>query len=412
MSNLVTVSEKKRVSLSGLPILDEIIKYTKNDYGDKKNMGRIALIYIHHPLKTSINLLNAVIFLGIKPYNIFVLGKHYSESLDVVNEIVSMGVNYQKSSKQLGIGNFAETFSSDIKQLWDLFFRSVSQNVDSIIIADHGGYVLSSIPERATAAYKVIGLEKTSGGLARGKSPGFPVINVAGSNAKKELESPLIANAIMNKLEKRMGKIKPGKICGIVGYGAIGQSLAKKLIEMGYFVFVCDLNISASLRVDHAINIITEIKELLNISDYIFGCTGEDITSNIKDFDSVPNKICLISCSSGDVEFNCLLQKINEDYGKRKKIIDSLDDLFLETEGGGEISILRGGFPINFDDSGESVPANDIQLTRALVLFGILQCVDMLMSIEEYSLLELCELKEEFQKMTLTLWLKEKGDQC
>jgi hypothetical protein len=39
----------------------------------------------------------------------------------------------------------------------------------------------------------------------------------------------------------------------------------------------------------------------------------------------------------------------------------------------GEITILRGGFPLNFDGTGESVRAADIQMTRGLLLGGVVQ---------------------------------------
>lgn len=40
--------------------------------------------------------------------------------------------------------------------------------------------------------------------------------------------------------------------------------------------------------------------------------------------------------------------------------------------------MLRGGCPINFDGARESVPAEDIQITRALLLIGVLQAREIL----------------------------------
>jgi hypothetical protein len=79
-----------------------------------------------------------------------------------------------------------------------------------------------------------------------------------------------------------------------------------------------------------------------------------------------------ISCSSGDVEFNALLREM------------ARLDPHLETEALGtlnaklpgqllEVSVVRGGFPANFDRTNESVPSVDIQLTRGLLLGAVLQ---------------------------------------
>ena len=54
-------------------------------------------------------------------------------------------------------------------------------------------------------------------------------------------------------------------------------------------------------------------------------------------------------------------------------LIHPLNDIQFKTELGATIHLLRGGFPVNFDHTGESVPANEIQLTRSLVLAAVLQ---------------------------------------
>lgn len=40
--------------------------------------------------------------------------------------------------------------------------------------------------------------------------------------------------------------------------------------------------------------------------------------------------------------------------------------------------VLRSGFPVNFDNSLESVPSHDIQLTRGLIFGAVLQACDLL----------------------------------
>jgi len=56
------------------------------------SLSDIAIVYIHHPLKTSINLIDSMIRLGAIPKNIFILGKKYSECETVVDQITRYGV--------------------------------------------------------------------------------------------------------------------------------------------------------------------------------------------------------------------------------------------------------------------------------------------------------------------------------
>jgi hypothetical protein len=78
----------------------------------------------------------------------------------------------------------------------------------------------------------------------------------------------------------------------------------------------------------------------------------------------------LFSCSSGDIEFNSLLQLMAR--GKDGHRLDPLADLVYEAPRA-SLKVFRGGFPINFDGTAESVPAEEIQLTRGLLLGGVIQ---------------------------------------
>lgn len=115
---------------------------------------------------------------------------------------------------------------------------------------------------------------------------------------------------------------------------------------------------------------------LIASADYIFGCSGRDISdSHLEQFRLATRNKTLISCSSEDKEFLSLLQMINQ---QAPMIFDPMDDIEFKTEFGASIHLLRGGFPVNFDNTGESVPANDIQLTRSLVIAAVLQALDFL----------------------------------
>ena len=72
-------------SLIKLPVLDVMVD--KLTAIDPSPLINTVVVYIHHALGTSLNLLDAIFSLGLVPSNTFVLGKHYSENREVVHSV-------------------------------------------------------------------------------------------------------------------------------------------------------------------------------------------------------------------------------------------------------------------------------------------------------------------------------------
>lgn len=402
-----------KASLPKLPVLNTLLNkalpFIKTD-----NLKKTAIIYVHHPLLTSVNLIDAIIQLGAKPKNIFVLGKHYSECLSVVEQISQFGVHYETCSPQVGLGRFSHSFIRDINWLWKNVLTQVQKDkeIEEILILDHGGHALTFIPQQILQNYKVIGIEKTTGGLVnmekQGFSPPFPIIGVANCAAKKILESPLIAEAVVKKLLPLIPIDSPNLICGVVGFGAIGKALTAKLLSMGHKVIVFDNNHQQlqDIKDRPDITITNELPTLIAFADYIFGCTGRDITTSHDALRLSPKNKTLISCSSEDIEFLSLLQTIQRKKKYDKLVTEPLADIEYKNDAGGYIRILRGGFPINFDNTGESVPAQDIQLTRALVLGAILQAIHFFKKSEILESSLIYSLDPIIQRFVVNEWIK------
>jgi hypothetical protein len=111
---------------------------------------------------------------------------------------------------------------------------------------------------------------------------------------------------------------------------------------------------------------------VLSSADLIFGCTGRDIFKRKKLPKGLGGAKILASCSTGDNEFLTLLKRAAGEQRRDTNV--PFGDASL-AQPNGSLTILRGGFPINFDGSRESVAASDIQLTRGLLLGGIVQAV-------------------------------------
>lgn len=371
------------------------------------------IVYIHHPLKTSVTLLQSILDLGANPNDVFVLGKHYSECPTVVTEMKAMNVHYQDCSEQIGLGLFHRSFLYDLSELWSGVKKHIETHYQGqrkkIMVLDHGGHAVNTIPQVLLTNHDIIAIEKTTAGLVNinkeGIPPPFPVIGVANSITKRELESPLIARAIVSKLKAAgLMQFENEKLdCGVVGYGAVGKALTDMLISLGHNVTVYDIDPSKINHLQHAIAT-KDLNALVASSNYIFGCTGQDISTALDIFRLSKENKTLISCSSEDVEFLSLLKEVQRlQNGKVAK--QPLNDVIYTTARNAIIKIVRGGFPANFDNSGESVPARDIDLTRSLVLAAVIQAAAML---NESKVLEkhgIYALSAQSQKFVADLWL-------
>jgi S-adenosylhomocysteine hydrolase len=354
-----------------LPVLDELSYYCPEQ--SKKILSQTVFVCVQHILLTTSSLFESLIGLGARPSNIFILGKCYSTNIDVLNKLHNIGVNIIQGKKPTAYGTYSYIMDEEIRNLWDIVkAKKESLPSNELIIIDDGGGCIRSLPKWALDYWPAIGgIEQTTSGL---KPIGLfekPLIEVASSSAKRLIESPMIATAISENVCKSASTIKV-KEYGIVGYGSIGKAVSQLLYQEGYEVSVHDKN--RSKIPDYLIEK-SDIYDLLNNSQFILGCTGVDVIPEPEILKDIPGTKILASCSSGDYEFNTLLRYKGFYAMRDGEPIDTLSNIQIEYPEtiSPEMTILRGGFPINFDGVKESEPAVDIQLTRGLLLGAVIQ---------------------------------------
>jgi D-isomer specific 2-hydroxyacid dehydrogenase, NAD binding domain len=382
-----------------LPLLDEL-SFTLGDVMDRRVLKDTVVVYIHHALQTSLNVMDCIIRAGILPQNVFVLGKSYSNCPSVVEAFESLGVHYIHNVPQKKVGAYEQYFLKDVRVLWSHVLKEIGDSIKNIIVLDHGGHGVRAMPSHLIERYQVIAIEKTTAGVmgySGTVSPKLPIINLAGSAIKRKIESPMIAKAVVAKMADTILQIPSDKICGVIGMGAIGEALSAHLLMLGKRVMVYDSSSSLS---DKNIPSFGSLKDAILQSDYIFGCTGQDITEGLVDeILCTESPKVFLSCSSEDKEFLSLLTR---EPGSSQSVFD---DIQIATHRGGVVTIKKGGFPVNFDHSGESVPANKIQLTRALVYSAFIQSV---LYLQKPNLIpkRLLQLELDIQSQILALWQK------
>jgi hypothetical protein len=194
------------------------------------------------------------------------------------------------------------------------------------------------------------------------------VIAVASSAAKKLIEPPMICAAAFRRAFLAADE-HGGRAVGVIGAGSIGRAIIDGIVESGRAVNVFDLDSSLVPR-DRSVRVCQTATDLLRDSEVLWGCSGSDFFRDLPIALAAGGAKTLISCSSSDREFRSVLQRLNGQ--ERFDPLSRLSDVKFDCDGV-VFDVRRGGFPVNFDGSSESVPACDIQVTRGLLFAGVLQ---------------------------------------
>lgn len=337
-----------------------------------------AIVGAQHLLETTSTLFQKLRNLGFEAY---ITGKCYSTSPAVFEALKGLGVHLWPGTKPERLGEYQAASEKDVMTV----LEEVEKNpkIKNIIILDDGGRFFEKIPPHFRRKYRIIGAEQTrkayySRNVEIAK---IQIINVAQSAAKLLLESPFIADAVVEQIFNITTQLDKEKcVVGIIGFGSIGKALATKFIKEGFKVAIYDKDPESYKNYPYLnqVEIMSTIEQLFMHTNFIIGCTGQD---NTEDFDPLKlnghNRI-VASASSEDEEFNTLLRTI---ASKSVLRVNPLSTIECETKSGNILEILYGGFPVNFALSAVesfNVPAEKIALTQGLLFSAIIQAVEMM----------------------------------
>lgn len=358
----------KRRLFPELPVVRAVSNRVSSD---RQMFEHTLFVCVQHLLESTGSLIESLLALGVNRQNVFVLGKIYSLNSSVLARLRRLGVGITDSTVPNGGGSYRNTFAADVDSLWAAARRHAEhgavRDIRQIVILDDGGQAIRRAPAWARSAWPIAGVEQTTSGLRM--SPHIPVVAVATSAAKRYIEPPLIVEAVLSRIApilRTQGSV------GVVGFGNIGRALAATLLERGWPVLIHDSDPHCASFLTPGASWCRSAQEIFNDADCILGCTGNDIAANV-DFEKIHGRRTLISCSSGDSEFESLLAARKDPVKSRRQL---MADVKICT-GRARLRIVRGGFPANFDGSEESVPTNKIQITRALMLIGAWQAMQV-----------------------------------
>jgi S-adenosylhomocysteine hydrolase len=372
-------------SISGLeppklPLLDSL-----SGLVDKVDFSNTVLVGVQHLQASNASMLVKLHEAGLDYGRMFLLGKVYSSNPLVAEILKRLGVFVHQGSFELDDVGLLENYRKQLdKEAADLLVianeRLLSQpKPRKLLVVDSGASLVTLVNRyRESIEAGAVAVEQTTSGVRRIEELTcvlLPIIDVAGSQAKRRHESRYIASSIIENLESRIRalpvetQLADSEVL-VVGIGAVGMEVAKQLRNKVANLVVYDLNGErlAMARKDglHVVG----LQNGLSRSQIIIGCVGKYwLPENAERL--IQDGAILASGSSSNVEFLGL--NVLNQHDAAGLELAHLD--YLVKVQNGIAWVLNAGFPVDFDGSPDPIPPEVIQFTRALMLAGIYQAM-------------------------------------
>jgi len=292
----------------------------------------------------------------LNPLNVFLIGKCYSTSKSVSEEMRQEGFHVSDRSFYYDSHSpFDEFYQMQVEAFCNEALNSLElSGIEKLIILDDGGYLIRHFSElNRNDLPPIVGIEQTSAGYQylKENSMKFPVINVARSKVKLEYEAPYIAESCLKRLEELSTESIEKKNVLVLGNGALGKEIVRYLSGK-----------SMISTYDPVENTEKELMKALGLADFVIGCSGKTSLPYTQ-YKHLKKGAKLVSVSSSDREFDA--HHFRREFPKHNEISQTL----LKSD----ITIFNSGFPINFWGSRMNMPMKHIQITLALLMCGVFQ---------------------------------------
>jgi S-adenosylhomocysteine hydrolase len=349
-----------------------------------------SFLCVQHLLASTGALIDSLSRCGADLSRMQIVGKGYSTNQEVLRVLRDSGIRVLNPGFR---GTAEEPYDAIVAEAVATALAVAQSEIrptaKGVLLLDDGGHAISRAQESFPVGFPITAVEQTTRGIrvADALLPRFPVINIGRSRAKLHLEAPLIAISMVHNLQQLLasGRSLFGDLNEVflIGYGAVGRSVALRLRAQHYEVTVFDnaAEIRGAAR-DDGFSIADDLH-----SPFVRKCVVAASTGKVSFPASLhgilqPGSV-LANMGSSDLEFAAWELRRSESVGAvydtkgRELAYDAPEAPWdshyqLNTEGGYRY-LLKGGFPVNFDGGPDPIPPSAIQLTRALLLAGVLQ---------------------------------------
>jgi hypothetical protein len=386
-----TAAQKSRT----VPVLAQLTQLVNATEVQHSFFGMPAF-YIQHLLPSNVPFVTARHSQQVKPVLADrVLGKPYSSNPSATQQLAACPqLHLCSPSQPRELGLIYKTMKDDTRNAGKEFFFSLKSlekhtQIPGVIIVSDGG-----IAKQMDEIYKQLGIktpiayvEQTTQGISLVRpyvsELSGPVISVAESAAKKEIEAMIIARNLSKASATLLCAPTPPKIGVIGASGAIGKSLVNALYAKLVALYPeAQPNLYAYnllTREIEGVQWLDNLTDLLSAADIIFSATGNDVTrelshEEVRKLINSETKKTLVNLASAD-EFEDLLKHIHAVDPTRKHRVT--DDLTC-----GSLHLMSGGMPHNLALAIEQPEKfdhpEDFALTRGLMYAAMIQAASLL----------------------------------
>ncbi|MBK9175261.1 MAG: hypothetical protein IPM46_02760 [Flavobacteriales bacterium] len=354
-----------------------------------------AALMLQHQLGNHVAQTRALLALGLRPQDLHWIDIPYTARKPVQAAIRAMGMpaeNFVPGGYRV-LDPYAPYMR---KRVAGFLERLAADPPEHLLVLDDGSYFLDALREHPVALRRVSIVEQTTRGIIKieedkklaALAERFPLVNVARSRPKRELEPPFIGVAVFKALERKLlGTLRAGKRdhALVLGYGDIGKQVAHFAARwLGFaphqvHVFDTDEDRMKAVR---AAGFSEWDRTDGTRFRLVLGCSGRASFTE-QDYIHLEDGAILVSASSGTVELS------------REQFIEWADEcphdeVWIEREGLDEANIhsdlvfhfvdrdatfINAGFPVNFDGRVNCVPDRYIQPTTTMMCAAAVQAV-------------------------------------
>jgi S-adenosylhomocysteine hydrolase len=337
---------------------------------------------------------DALIKLGLRADDIYWVDIPYTSHKIVRDALEVLGIPPQNFRSSIDYRLLDPYGPYQQRRAIEIYQEMLSAENRKLLVLDDGAYFLEAascfeelprnccIVEQTSRGFKKISKNAAMASVLRQ----IPLVNVAQSIAKSQLESPFIGAAVcaslFHHIKDRLCVSTTAPRCLVLGYGHIGKAVTGFLkTQFGFTrdqTFVCDPRLTSDPPKN---GFQTWDRSLGGTFDLVIGCSGTT-SFDVGDYVFLNDKAILVSASSGAVEFNrrnivewaalCETDNVSIDGNIDQSNFHA--DIQIRFPGR-RATLLNGGFPINFDGRICCVPDRYIQITMALMVQAAVQAV-------------------------------------
>jgi adenosylhomocysteinase len=356
-----------------LPLLDEMVA----QLGGAKPLAHHRVLWISHLLGSTVALGRALTAAGASASGTIVVGSPYGSNQAVAETMRGDGFDVRVPPLS------AEAYRAHVERALDDILKQRASNQEPILVLDDGGLVTEILHDSpkykdVVSAFKIV--EQTTRGhdAAERRVLKTPVVSIARADSKIA-EGAFIGRAVAAKMKqalRRQGMNLKGLKVTIVGHGVTGAPLAEELAGAGAIVTVVE-KAEAAAREAAKRYPVRELDEALDDADLVIGTTG-DTSIKLEHLRKLKDGAVVVSASSRQVEIE--MAQLRRAASSRR-VMPGSTLVGLPTVryrlGGRGLTVLGDGWPINFDGDVDSVPPEEIQITRAAMFAAALQAAGL-----------------------------------